>query len=382
MLDVVGRLEKRVKYIWRMLFIATLMFYYKIENDSLSSIAMLFGLIFCCFIVEHCLAAVVRWIYKIDPESVIDVLKGMGVRGFYDKMNAFTYSEDYRRSFSFFPSLSNDYKIFKNYYDYNDYQFGYLSIYDNKNKNNDKIIVYKNIERTAIEDTETLKQLNICLNLELSYINNAFQIKNYYPDGSVESLHIEKAFSHFNKFIDNLRFMFNDDDFYTLMKESYFELKFTTSVQRNLIKKTVSNGLMSYTLNVKWSDKLHDMKTLISKKIFINDEVFLFGDYSKTLDYIKNKDNTEFEVSENHLYSRMFNYMLHNYKQKDKEIDYNNQDDLEEWKKYIIKKSLKMKKRKLKNKMRANHSPYIVVIKQSATNAVINNEYQKNNDFE
>lgn len=387
MLDIITKLEKRVLFLCRLMFVGYLVFFTHYLNNSLSVFTIV-SIIFCFFIFEKIISFSVRWIYKIEPKSIIEMLQELEIKDIYKGMTTYSYSEDYIRSMAIQPSQSDALIAFKNNYYNKQYKFVYITLFDKNKKNSDKIELYKllNVKNNTFRDND-LKQLLLSINLELSYIDNQFVLKNNYSRFGIDSLTMNEALEIFNKFINDIKVLFNSEDFEQLMKESYFELDLRFYIERNLLKKSKIDKTFSYGLNIQWSDSLNFMYVYRYKNCFRSGEAIRIHDNTRIFDEAKRNNITVNEyIDEKFCYSNIFRQIFNKYediqctkiidydgKEMDENIEINrslddsNTDDILYWKKTMLKRK-KVIIRYSKIKLKVNQSKWISKIKRTALN--------------
>jgi hypothetical protein len=404
MIDIVGKLEKRVKLLCRTLFIGYLIFFDYYINNSINSINIfvLFGIMVCYLIVEHFILFAVRWVYKIEPESIIEILQELGVKDIYKEMKTFSYSEDYIRSLMIIPNQSQEFYDFKNRYysSYGqNYKFSYITLFNNKNKSRDQIEAYKLLQSRDEVSKSDLKRLLLSIRLELSYVDNQFVLKNNYTKIAIDSLHMNESLYIFNKFIDDIKILFNPKDFEQLMKDSYFEFDLRFFINRNLLTKSEIDKTFSYGLNIQWSDRLASMHVLKYKDCFRSGEAIRIHDSTRVFEEAKinNKISTQHMV-EKHCYSNIFQQIFNTYQDEkdrkiinyvnklieqesknnntvsnhddlDRRLDYQNPDDVLSWKKSILKRK-KVLFRYSRTRVKVKQSKWLQKIKLSALRCI------------
>lgn len=362
MKDIVDRLEKRTKYLWRAAFFGSALFFgITFEGDYKEYLT--WSVFFVFFVIDHLIGYAIRLMYKIEPSAIIDIVKSMGITGIHKGIDTYGYSEDYIRSYWFFPEESKAYTYYKrDRYGFNtpdDYKFMYISLYDKKKRNNDKIEVYKMLTRSRYikKTTDNLKTMELSIKLELSYINDQFVLKNHYNRDDVASLHVDEAFSYFHKFVEDIKVLFDPVDFYHFMKDSSFELEISTKIKRNLLVSSKTDGIKKYRLNVKWADNIGSLKLGKFRWCFKDGSAIEFHDYSELISDCKkkNKPLPAWLVIDKYYVSTIFNRLISIYSDKLGEYAvYSDSEVIEKWKKIVIKEKLKMKKRieVLKNKVK------------------------------
>jgi hypothetical protein len=384
MIDIIEKFSKLARYSWRIVAILYLNFSdFKLEGWA--GMLNLFLFIVGCVVIDFSIGFFIRWVYKFKPTSLKKILKSINIEGIQNKMSECSYSEDYLLSRWFIQFSSDEYRSYMNDKDrhpFKNYKFNYITLY-NKN-NNDKIEVYKTLPNYKTTSTSSLKNMSIDVVLELSYINETFVIKNEYPSDLLGSLITADTFFQFDNFINNLKILFNPDDFSNLMKESSFEIVVSNDFQRNLITPNTYEGIRSYSLNVKWSTNITFMNISQYKPCFASGEIFRFVDYTQYIAYCKNNNiNIKREIKERYVYSmfekifdqyesnrikKLINYeksyddeddeTVVEYETEDKTLNYENSDDIEFFKKTVIKNK-NLLKRKIIFKDHVNNSKYI-----------------------